>query len=237
VGPNGLPGGFSTHNEFVSLAGPGDFADGDCTTGIFSTWPTHLTEREQAGQACNRIFGPPGAGIARWAYDEGTSFASPIVAGLAALVWQANPRLRARQVGLVLQRSAQQLVSGPRWNEFTGTGAVDGATAVRSAPGFDTAAPSFSFGARRSGSRRLKVSISKVKERVLAGTRRPPGGLRVTLATARDKKGKGSKQIAAGGGSLSRTVSLSSKKLYLIALVCDGNENCTSKSLGPFKAS
>jgi subtilisin family serine protease len=48
------------------------------------------------------------------------------VAGAAALVWAANPRLTARQVANVMKQSA----TGAQWNRELGWGRLDAAAAV-----------------------------------------------------------------------------------------------------------
>ena len=60
-------------------------------------------------------------------YDSGTSFAAPLVAGAAALVWGANPRLKARDVVAIIEQTA----SGEgTWTPELGYGVVDVAAAV-----------------------------------------------------------------------------------------------------------
>ena len=59
--------------------------------------------------------------------EDGTSFATPIVAGAAALVLEANPRLTARQVVRILEETASG--RGMRTNEL-GFGVVDPVLAV-----------------------------------------------------------------------------------------------------------
>ena len=76
-------------------------------------------------------------GGARYAYGEGTSFAAPIVSGLAALAWQAERRLASTQVADVMVRSA----NGGGWNEFTGAGVVDGKRRSTSRATYDVIAP------------------------------------------------------------------------------------------------
>ncbi len=101
---------FSNTGSYVSLAAPGynvfaaESADSD--------WP-----RADLPWASPGYYG--------WA--SGTSFAAPEVAGVAALVWGANPRLTARQVVRVLKRSA----SGDRWSSELGWGRLDAAAAVQ----------------------------------------------------------------------------------------------------------
>ena len=63
---------------------------------------------------------------------DGTSFAAPRVAAAAARVWQANPRLTARQVVRILERTASG--DGARTNEL-GFGVVDVGRAVAAARG------------------------------------------------------------------------------------------------------
>jgi subtilisin family serine protease len=100
---------FSNTGSYLSLAAPGynvfaaESADSD--------WP-----RAQLPWSSPGYYG--------WA--SGTSFSSPEVAGAAALVWAANPRLTARQVAKVLKQSA----TGTSWNFETGWGRLDAAAAV-----------------------------------------------------------------------------------------------------------
>jgi subtilisin family serine protease len=100
---------FSNTGSYLSLAAPGYnvFAAESAN----STWP-----RAQLPWSSPGFYG--------WA--SGTSFSSPEVAGVAALVWAANPRLTARQVANVLKESA----TGTRWNAETGWGRLDAASAV-----------------------------------------------------------------------------------------------------------
>lgn len=59
---------------------------------------------------------------------DGTSFASPICAGIASLIWQANPRLNNRQVEDVMRRTCKNKTRG--WNEQFGWGMPDANNAV-----------------------------------------------------------------------------------------------------------
>jgi subtilisin family serine protease len=101
---------FSNTGSYLSLAAPGynvfaaESAD--------SPWP-----RAELPWASPGYYG--------WA--SGTSFASPEVAGVAALVWAANPRLTAQQVAKVLKQSA----TGTAWNRELGWGRLDAASAVQ----------------------------------------------------------------------------------------------------------
>ena len=60
-------------------------------------------------------------------YESGTSFASPLVAGAAALVWGANPALSAREVVRILYQTAS---GAGTWTPELGYGVIDVAAAV-----------------------------------------------------------------------------------------------------------
>ncbi|MDQ7092367.1 S8 family serine peptidase [Desulfosporosinus sp. PR] len=70
---------------------------------------------------------------------DGTSMASPFVAGAAALVWSAHPDLNAQQVRVALENSARDLGAAGRDNSY-GFGRVDAYWAVR----FADKSPAFS---------------------------------------------------------------------------------------------
>ena len=72
----------------------------------------------------------PGALGGLYGYGSGTSFAAPQVAGAAALVWAANPQLRAAQVASILEQTASGRGS---WNAELGYGVLDVAAAVAKA--------------------------------------------------------------------------------------------------------
>jgi subtilisin family serine protease len=72
-----------------------------------------------------------GARRGSYGYASGTSFAAPEVAGVAALVWAAAPKLSFRQVAAILKRTAS---GRGAWTPELGFGVVDAAAAVRSAP-------------------------------------------------------------------------------------------------------
>jgi subtilisin family serine protease len=101
---------FSNTGTYVSLAAPGYNVFASLSSD--SDWP-HADL--------------PWASPGYYGWASGTSFAAPEVAGTAALVWAANPRLTARQVARVLKQSA----SGSRWNPELGWGRLDAAAAVQ----------------------------------------------------------------------------------------------------------
>ncbi len=95
----------------------------------------------------------PGVGIwtttssGGYAAVNGTSFASPITAGVAALVKAANPNLTPSQVEVVLEDSAVDLGTAG-WDVYYGHGQVDAHAAVQAAlqmQAADTQPPSASI--------------------------------------------------------------------------------------------
>ena len=78
----------------------------------------------------------------------GTSFASPIVAGVAALILSTNPSLTAQQVQSILAQNADDL-GAPGWDSTYGNGRINAGRAVTAAQAggvsSDTNAPSVSI--------------------------------------------------------------------------------------------
>jgi subtilisin family serine protease len=66
----------------------------------------------------------------RYGYGAGTSFATPQVAGAAALVWAADPALTAKGVARILEQSAS---GHGTWTPELGYGVIDVAAAVAQA--------------------------------------------------------------------------------------------------------
>ncbi|MFE9428861.1 type VII secretion-associated serine protease mycosin [Kitasatospora sp. NPDC006697] len=60
--------------------------------------------------------------------DNGTSFAAPYVAGVAALLWQEHPGWTAKQIRARIEQTAQRTERGP--NKYIGWGVVDPVKAV-----------------------------------------------------------------------------------------------------------
>lgn len=77
----------------VTLAAPG--------TDIYSTWPSSLTSDEPA-----------------YHFKSGTSMATPMVSGIAALLWQQNPALNSTEIRAIISNNTQYLAS---LNGFTST--------------------------------------------------------------------------------------------------------------------
>jgi len=134
---DGTRASFSNTGSYLSLAAPG--------TNVFaaesaaSDWP-----HAQVPWASPGYYG--------WA--SGTSFSAPEVAGVAALVWGANPLLTARQVATVIKRSA----TGKGWNPELGWGSLNAGAAVALARVTRGAAPRQTTSIRRRWKDRLRTS-------------------------------------------------------------------------------
>ncbi|HEX2232924.1 MAG TPA: S8 family serine peptidase, partial [Thermoleophilaceae bacterium] len=231
--PDGRPAEFSTHNDFVSVAAPGADQKG-CAEGVFSTIPrVAFGTLWDDADSCSRIFSEVAG---RWAYGEGTSFSAPLAAGIAALVWQVEPELASEQVADVLVRSARQTLPGPRWNEFTGSGTVDGRAATALARIYDTRPPPARGRARRRGRRSIAVTMRRVRDRSERGHERA-GNVNYAVLVSRD--GGRSYELAARPrtGPFTQVLPLRGPRRHLFAAsVCDGNGNCSSRRLGSFRA-
>ena len=104
---------FSSTGSHVSLAAPG--------VGVFSA----VSSSSPLSNYPRTVL--PGSAGGVYGYASGTSFAAPQVAGAAALVWAANPQLRADEVASVLEQTATGHGS---WNPELGYGVLDVAAAV-----------------------------------------------------------------------------------------------------------
>ena len=224
--PDGNVASFSNHNPYVSLAAPGA-SQTDCRFGVFSTIPSSTDPPWDAG-GCPKTFTDPSG--SRFAYGEGTSFAAPIVSGLAALAWQAERRLASEQVADVLVRAA----NGGGWNEFTGAGVVDGMHAVEIARMYDVLGPRARAGTRRRGNR-VRVTVRRSRDRTLAGDELA-GAVTYGLLVSRDG-GRSYRVVASRRPRpFSRRVAITgSRPNLLVTTACDGNGNCGVRRLGRFR--
>ncbi|MDQ3065681.1 MAG: S8 family serine peptidase [Actinomycetota bacterium] len=131
----GARAAFSSTGSHVSLAAPG----AGVFSAVSSSSPASRYPRTPVPGSVGGLYG----------YGSGTSFAAPQVAGAAALVWAANPQLRADEVASILEETAS---GRGAWTPELGFGVIDVAAAlarVQRAP----AAPALHLDGRRSGSR------------------------------------------------------------------------------------
>jgi len=111
---------FSNHGEAVSIAAPG--------TDIVSLRArrTDFQLGRVGGYRAGQAFA---GGDRRYYRSSGTSFAAPIVAGVASLVWSKTPALGAAEVRQVLEQTARD-VETPGRDLYTGFGIVDARAAL-----------------------------------------------------------------------------------------------------------
>ena len=103
---------FANTGSWVSLAAPGDHV-----LAALSSASSPLLFPRTTLPGVTGLYG----------YGSGTSFAAPLVAGAAALVWAANPSLTAQQVAQTLKATAS---GNGVWTAELGYGVVNGAAAV-----------------------------------------------------------------------------------------------------------
>jgi subtilisin family serine protease len=115
---------FSNTGSYISLAAPGL----NVFSAVSSLAPADSFPRVAL----------PGSRAGQYGFGSGTSFAAPEVAGAAAVVWAANPKLHAVDVARVLKETAQ---GQGRWTPDLGYGVIDVAAAVAKAPLTTPSAP------------------------------------------------------------------------------------------------
>lgn len=108
---------FSSTGPYVDVLAPGVDVLGALAVGIPSGFFTPVAT--------------PGAN-GTYAYGTGTSYAAPEVAGAAALVWAANPKLDATGVAATLEATA---AGQGVWTKDLAFGSIDVASAVQRAAG------------------------------------------------------------------------------------------------------
>ena len=123
------PADFSNYGEQVDIAAPG--------VEILSL-RARLTDTNYSDAAAaseGYIMGDFAVGDRRYIKASGTSFATPIVTGVASLVWATRPELSAEQVKTVLTQSADDLHL-PGRDDRTGHGMVNANRALTLDPNF-----------------------------------------------------------------------------------------------------
>lgn len=121
--------------------------------GILGAFPAGTTsiERDLPPCNCRTSF----RGDTRYAYLQGTSMATPMVAAVAALVKDVNPDLTAADVIRLMQLTASR-PPGTGWDPDRGWGILNAGAAVAAAKGVDRTAPESALAApRRVRGRRL----------------------------------------------------------------------------------
>lgn len=177
---------FAGRGSQISIAAYGAFDRLERANGVLGAFPPPLTELERGllrrPCSCRAQL----ADDNRFAFLEGTSMATPIVAGAAALVLDRNPEARPDDVIRILKRTAQR---DGGWTPDLGWGIVDAFAAVRAAGRLDRHPPTSSVAAPSSvtgDAVRLRISahdepahdipaagVRAVRVYRIAGDRRP----------------------------------------------------------------
>jgi len=121
TGPTDTYAYYSQYGAHCDIAAPGGamgyLHDPD---GIYSTLPTYPVVLTQIGY------------YQSYDYLQGTSMATPYVAGLAALVWSVDPTLTPDQVQTTIEDNAVEL-GAPGWDSTYGWGRIDAVTTLQAA--------------------------------------------------------------------------------------------------------
>jgi thermitase len=100
---------FSCYGKQVAIAAPG--------TNMLSTMPTYHVTLNNKGYS------------QQYAAMQGTSMATPVVSGIAALLWSHHPDWKAEQVRAALEKSVVD-IGAPGRDEYFGFGRIDALKAV-----------------------------------------------------------------------------------------------------------
>ncbi|MFO1251315.1 MAG: S8 family peptidase [Inhella sp.] len=122
VGPTGGRASYSNYGTVVDVAAPGGNMSTGTANGIYSTLNA----------------GTQGPGADNYAYYQGTSMATPHVAGVAALLYQAKPTATPDQIEAAIKNSARAF---PATCSQCGTGIVDAPAAIAAITGGTTQPP------------------------------------------------------------------------------------------------
>lgn len=132
VDSSGKKASYSIYGNELDLVAPG----GDSSRGIVTTDRRDVKVKDLRKKKAKIYI----LGYERGDYVsnfKGTSASAPIVSGVAALVWAANPNLTAAQVKAILQNSATRNISGYNFNNGIcvelGAGIVNASAAVEQA--------------------------------------------------------------------------------------------------------
>ncbi len=187
---------FAGDGSQISIAAYGAFARPG-PDGLLGAFPAGPAQIEQGiGTKPCRCRSDVLGGDTRFAFLAGTSMATPIVAGAAALVRDRNPDLGPADVIRVLKQTAQR-PTGTGWTPDLGWGIVDAAAAVRRAARLDRRAPTSGVRAPASTTARSVVLRVSATDTAAPGVR--VAGVRAVHVYAATGHGR-FKQVATTAG-------------------------------------
>jgi subtilisin family serine protease len=139
AGNTGTDLGYNDNPDLISVSATN-------SSDAITSWSSYGNFIDVAAPGANIVTTRMNNGIGGW---NGTSFSSPVTAGVVALIMSANPHLSPAEVEDILKTSATDL--GPAgWDNQYGHGRVDAAAAVQmalsmTAPPIDNTPPSVGF--------------------------------------------------------------------------------------------
>ena len=139
AGNTGTDLGYADNPDLISVSATN-------SSDAITSWSSYGNYIDVAAPGASILTTKSGGTLGSW---NGTSFSSPVAAGVVALIMSANPHLSPAEVEGILKSSALDLgASG--WDNKYGHGRVDAAAAVQmalsvSAPPVDDTAPSVGF--------------------------------------------------------------------------------------------
>jgi serine protease len=163
----------------ISLAAYGayDTAGGTGPPGIFGAFTAGTNELETGAPGipprlpcgCRTTF----AGDARYAYVQGTSMATPMVAATGALVRHLNPDLGVSEIVRLIKETARR-PAGSGWTADLGWGILDAGAALTRAVSIDRRAPASRVARLRSRTHKRTITVR------WTGADSAPAGLRAS---------------------------------------------------------
>jgi hypothetical protein len=156
----------------------------------------------------------PGSAGGVYGYGSGTSFATPQVAGAAALVWAANPLLRAEEVATILEQTATGQGS---WTPELGYGVLDVAAAVARAQDPALTLP-------------LRIDGSRSGSRVSLAWPPLPGAASFRVSVARDSEPERVLTPATTSTTASYSLAAGSSYTFTVAALGPGGEQVAASA-------
>jgi hypothetical protein len=192
---NDHPAPWSSWGSHLSLLAPGTFGSAPaCNVGVLGALPPVASLFD--GDCSTKLTDSTTGG--RYEYSDGTSFAAPEVAGIAALVWAAHPELLNYQVARILTQTATR-APGADWSPTQGWGVVNAKAAVELVTGKSTADAVVVGEPRFDGRVEAGGSVSATADVTYQDGAAVAAGSATCTASAGDQKLKTTEQKLEGG--------------------------------------